>query len=88
MNWRNKRPSGFGRRAFFVVLHSCQFEKRFVAFSLGRGAYASPRILSAAITGGSVLETDAKTLLPFRTEGVSPLSRIGIVCGLKRRDAL
>jgi DNA-directed RNA polymerase specialized sigma24 family protein len=42
---------------------------------------------SAAINGGSVPETDDKTLLPFRAEGTSPLSRTGIVCGLKRRDA-
>ena len=69
------------------VLHSCQFEKTFLAFRPGRGAYGSAADSLCGLNGGFVPATDDKNLLPFRAEGTSPLSRKRIVCGLKRRDA-
>ena len=69
------------------VLDSCQFEKDSSHPAQGAEHTPPPRIPSAAINAGSVPATDDKTLLPFRAEGTSPLSRTGIVCGLKRRDS-
>ena len=69
------------------VLHSCQFENKSSRSARGAEHTPPPRILSAAINAGSVPAADAKTLLPFRAEGTSPLSRTRFVCGLKRRDA-
>jgi hypothetical protein len=69
------------------VRHSCQFKKDSSRLARGAEHTSPPRILSAAINAGSVPATDDKTLLPFRAEGASPLSRKRMVCDLKRRDS-
>ena len=71
--WQNSRPCGFGRRAFLFVLHSCQFKKRSPCPARRAEHTSPPRILSAASNGGSVPETDAKTVLPFRAAGTPAL---------------
>jgi DNA-directed RNA polymerase specialized sigma24 family protein len=69
------------------VLHSCQFENKSSHPARRAEHTLPPRTLSAAINAGSVPAADAKTLLPFRAESMFSLSRMRIVCGLKRRDA-
>lgn len=69
------------------VLHCCQFKKDSSLPARGAEDTPPPRILSATINAGSVPATDGKTLLAFRAEGTSPLSRKRIVRGLKRRDS-
>ncbi len=88
MNWINKRPSGSGRRAFFLCPAFLPFQKRFVTRGPRRGVYAS----SADSVRGHQRRFRPcyrrQDLAALQVESTSQLSRNSIVCGLKGRDAL
>jgi hypothetical protein len=49
LHWQNRKPYGFGRRAFLFVLYSCQSKKRSPCPARRAEHTSPPRILSAAI---------------------------------------